>query len=458
MLVVQDRQRLLKQSLVKGVCTIGFISCSVYIHHLVKLNVKQPFIDEIFHLRQTHTYCQGLWREWDSKITTPPGLYILGVAYGRTLEFISGVQGLCSDYNVLRSLNLLGGVVVLPLVARAMNLGSRYWSINIASQPLLFTYYYLFYTDIWSTILIMTSLMLVIKRPLWGGITTSCWLSAVVAFASLWFRQTNIIWLAFIALVFLDSRIQPRTNDLVKVAIELPKVLLSNWKLILPFIGNFVAFVVFLKINGGITFGDKENHQVNAHLVQIFYCFTFISFFTWPVWLDSRKLRRYFIFLCGGGTALVIFNAITLFGIKWIIETFTIVHPFLLADNRHFTFYIFKKILSNKRSFLVTIPIYHFSTWNIFDCLRGSRRSSSLVIVVYFVATILTLVPSPLFEPRYYIVPLVVFRFLIQPVDSSRHVLEFIWLNFINVITQLIFFNYEFTWASEPGLVQRIIW
>ena len=37
----------------------------------------------------------------------------------------------------------------------------NFWSINIISQPLLFTYYFLFYTDVWSTILIILSLGLI---------------------------------------------------------------------------------------------------------------------------------------------------------------------------------------------------------------------------------------------------------------------------------------------------------
>lgn len=452
--MIQDKRDMITRSLVKGGLTLGFLCCSVYIHHLVKLKVQQPFIDEIFHLRQTARYCEGRWSEWDNKITTPPGLYVLGVGYGRALELVSRISSLCADYNVLRSLNLVGGVVVLPLVAQSINVGSRYWSINIASQPLLFPYYFLFYTDVWSTVLLVISLALVIRRPL--GVIASCWASALVGFLSLWFRQTNIVWLAFVLLVFLETRFPPRTNDLLKIIQQAPKVALSNWLSIVPFALNFVAFIAFLKINGGITFGDKENHQVNAHLVQVFYCYAFISAFTWPVWLDDHKIRKYVKFVFGSIPG-ILFNVAAIYATKLIIDKFTIVHPFLLADNRHYTFYIFKKIISNKFSPIVTIPVYHFSTWNIVDSLRSSRRSP-LVIILFFIASIITLVPSPLFEPRYYIVPLVLFRLLIQPVDSSRNILEFAYLNSINALTQVIFFNYEFTWASEPGLIQRIIW
>lgn len=33
--------------------------------------------DEVFHIPQAQKYCQGKFKEWDDKITTPPGLYVL---------------------------------------------------------------------------------------------------------------------------------------------------------------------------------------------------------------------------------------------------------------------------------------------------------------------------------------------------------------------------------------------
>ena len=42
--------------------------------------------DEPFHARQTRQYCTGNWADWDPKITTFPGLYLVGVAYARLLQ------------------------------------------------------------------------------------------------------------------------------------------------------------------------------------------------------------------------------------------------------------------------------------------------------------------------------------------------------------------------------------
>lgn len=45
-------------------------------HHdqLAGLSISWFVQDEIFHVGQAQTYCAGRLREWDPKITTPPGL------------------------------------------------------------------------------------------------------------------------------------------------------------------------------------------------------------------------------------------------------------------------------------------------------------------------------------------------------------------------------------------------
>lgn len=32
--------------------------------------------DEVFHIPQAQVYCEGRYRDWDDKITTPPGLFV----------------------------------------------------------------------------------------------------------------------------------------------------------------------------------------------------------------------------------------------------------------------------------------------------------------------------------------------------------------------------------------------
>jgi alpha-1,2-glucosyltransferase len=68
--------------------------------------------DEIFHAPQTQKYCQGRLSEWDPKITTFPGLYLLAAPYAVAVNWMQRVllpsspETACT-IAVLRSINIL---------------------------------------------------------------------------------------------------------------------------------------------------------------------------------------------------------------------------------------------------------------------------------------------------------------------------------------------------------------
>ncbi|CAI5758560.1 unnamed protein product [Candida verbasci] len=436
-------QNTLYNSWVKYITSISFVIGSIIAFILVNQKLDSPFIDEIFHLKQCQRYYNYNYH-WDNKITTPPGLYYLGFLYSKLMSIVFGVP---FSYEILRSLNLIGGLSILPLVLKRVfkkYKNGQFWTVNIISQPLLFTYYHLFYTDIWSTIFIVLSLSLITNKNNQKPV-----LSGLIGFISLWFRQTNIVWLAFIATVFIDKKIMP--TDSIDRAYQFIKKSFQHWKSLLPYLINFILFIIFLKVNGGITLGDKDNHKVELHVVQVFYCFTFINFFTLPIWFNKTTFIRYFRYWIQFYGLNIVLNLALLGLIKYIIDNFTVVHPFLLADNRHYTFYIYRKLLKPKYSQFISIPLYHFATYNIITQLN---KLSFISIIAFIMSICLTIIPSPLFEPRYYIIPLIIFRLYIK---SNNELLEFIWLNSINIATTFIFLSYEFSWASELTK-QRIIW
>ncbi len=123
-------------------------------------------------------------------------------------------------------------------------------------------------------------------------------------------------------------------------------------------------------------------------------------------------------------------------------------HPFILADNRHYTFYLWKNVFArNEMNRYLLVPLYLFGFWsarNVFGesvlslfylntmrnmiigctypsctyyCLRNTltnvqggpccvgRNRSLLWQLVFWVCTAAALVPSPLLEFRYFIVP-----------------------------------------------------
>ncbi|KAG5983121.1 hypothetical protein E4U55_000765 [Claviceps digitariae] len=271
-------------------------------------------------------------------------------------------------------------------------------------------------------------------------------------------------------------------------------------------------------------------------------CLIFAS--TVPIWL------LYLLATVAASAAVVKFN--------------TIVHPFTLADNRHYMFYIFRYTIrqGNLVRFLLIIP-YTLTRWMVWGTLAGcpdwiastrnalssssrnsvpptpgpftnhafwivhgsqnrqarapdprdtktdaaptprqvdrpqsrdpipetdplaiSRNSiSTSTGLVFLLATTLSLMTAPLVEPRYFIIPWLMWRLLIpawrinphpsptpaQPLPLSerydmRLVLETIWHMAINLATGYIFLTKPYVWKDENGAVldggrlQRFMW
>ncbi|SCU99368.1 LADA_0H19306g1_1 [Lachancea dasiensis] len=465
---------------------IGFLLCFWKVTTSV---VPQQFIDEIFHVPQTIRYIKGEWGEWDPKITTPPGLYVLGwVNYHICRSFSSW-----TTLTILRLTNFIGGVVIFPIVVlRPLFLFNAigFWPVSLMCFPLLVTYFYLYYTDVWSSIFIIESLTLAITLPF--GEKVSIWLSALCGLISCLFRQTNIVWTLFVMVVVIERRalIQRdfntvHLNNYLKFIIHT----LENFnQLVLPYCLNFMLFITFVLYNRSLTLGDKDNHTAGVHLAQFFYCVTFIMFLSLPIWVSKISLHYYYK-RTGGKKFKTLAELV---GLMMVIRYFTVVHPFLLADNRHYTFYLFKKIMMRNFWFkYILMPwVYHFATFHYIEIMRTKIMQFHPVLPIeiknptelpvqlthiswtaLIICTLLTVVPSPLFEPRYYILPFMFWRVFLTPVPENildesdpgelkfcrRLGLELVWFLCINALTMLIFCFRSFAWDGEAYL-QRIIW
>lgn len=92
-------------------CVVLAVSTShVLLQMLFARWAPEPYMDEIFHVPQTQQYCAGHWDVWDPKITTFPGLYVVGVVAAR-------ITGSC-DVLTLRALNSVFAVATLLLMRR----------------------------------------------------------------------------------------------------------------------------------------------------------------------------------------------------------------------------------------------------------------------------------------------------------------------------------------------------
>merc|ERR1719414_1331959 len=85
---------------------------------LAVINTVQPapYMDEIFHIPQAQKYCYGKFREWDDKITTLPGLYIVSVGVLNPIS--SWFEQIFCDPIHLRSINVMMSSLTFLILQR----------------------------------------------------------------------------------------------------------------------------------------------------------------------------------------------------------------------------------------------------------------------------------------------------------------------------------------------------
>lgn len=170
-------------------------------------------------------------------------------------------------------------------------------------------------------------------------------------------RQTNIVWILFA--LGTSTLEELRTLGLTNGPLEYDsaKAQLNSignlpWKgvvgTVIKLVGSFspvaILSVTFFLRNGRIVLGDQDNHQASLHWAQPLYCVIMLTMFAWPALLSSISGTSITSFAQWVRSLPLLF-LLTLISLA-AIHYGTIAHPFLLADNRHYTFYIWRKIIN----------------------------------------------------------------------------------------------------------------
>ncbi|KAL6903554.1 hypothetical protein ACP4OV_004367 [Aristida adscensionis] len=483
---------------------------------LVDYIVPEPYMDEIFHVPQAQQYCRGDFLTWDPMITTPPGLYYFSLAYVASLFSGAWMIGLVETFDalcstaVLRSTNILLAMVcgvlfhdlllcIHPGIGKSK---ATIYSILVSLYPVHWFFTFLYYTDVASLAAVLATYLFCLKKRFW--------VSALFGAVSILFRQTNVIWIVFFAANGAVSYVQDlhlkdtvshennklthklnkvvcdcdnkstaqglrrrRTNDPVskqevvresiKVYSSLMEEILdisiklwkSKFKLLIaftPFAVVMVSFIAFVIWNGGIVLGAKEAHMVSLHFAQLLY-FAIVSAAALLPWHFTRSQALDLLYW-SGKNKLAVWMALGLSCTA--VHFFSIAHPYLLADNRHYTFYVWRKIIQiNWMMKYILVPLYLYSWFSIIKILG---RSQTRVWVLSFVFSVgLVLVPAPLVEFRYYTIPFIILV-LHSPVLGHAELLALGSIYaVIDLVTLAMFLFRPFHWEHEPG-TQRFMW
>lgn len=226
------------------------------------------------------------------------------------------------------------------------------------------------------------------------------------------------------------------------------KIIISTAFSLWPFITLAIGFAMFIYFNDfQIVLGDAKAHQPKFHVAQFFYMVAFCAAHTWTQIIPNllSHLRH-----LTDMKSLVLQAVVAV-----LVYYYSYDHPYLLADNRHFTFYIWRRFLANPTMRTTLAPLYVFS-------LRFMTTSTPSVHIfhkiLFIIASLLVLVPAHLFEMRYYIIPYVLWR--LSTVNNSRKSLLFLEIISQAVIFAAVFVLFlfkTFEWSNEPGVKQRFM-
>ncbi len=570
--------------LAQHIPTLIFLLVTVLTAALINRTQPTPYIDEIFHVPQAQRFCSALahaspsqiWAqlgsvEYDNKLTTPPGVYLVSVALAKVLP---GWR--CSDVVWLRSTNLVLLLTLPVLIARIIGkneqppsyassasnavripeqrrpvsrqhiralqdrakhdrapapappsappsvvqrsqgnaalpvrLKRREASVytmgvacTISMLPPLWFFGFLYYTDVASVWLVLACIVLY-DRLTAAPSLHSLALAGTASLLAVLVRQTNLVWVGFAAgqatlaatqSASTSSGLVVEMRDVVLLAFGRVRGSSRFWTTVawngvamMPMLAGAAWFVCW---NGSIVLGDKANHQAGTHLAQIGYFLLFATAFGLPALVLSLGSPAQSH--AGAGSVLTPVRGavravgVRMFGTLWrtlctlliavlfwaAAAYYTIEHPFLLADNRHYTFYLwrlFQRPLLRMQPRFALVPLYVFTLYAWAQALV--RRTSVLRAILLGCATAATLVPTPLVEPRYFAVPYVLLRVYSQPVEREGRV-KWVYLAAeagvlaaVNLATVGLFVGRPFEWAPtavdqarNEATTMRFIW
>ncbi|XP_050412471.1 putative Dol-P-Glc:Glc(2)Man(9)GlcNAc(2)-PP-Dol alpha-1,2-glucosyltransferase [Patella vulgata] len=438
----------------------------------------KPYMDEIFHVPQAKRFCDGNYSYWDPMITTLPGLYIVSVVILKPLSLIlPHTQDVCSTHN-LRAVNLLfmaGNMFLLYLIIKRIHVNNKMISNStlvlnawtLAFFPVLYFFSWMYYTDPGAVFFTLLMYYLNLK--------SSHFVSAIFGVVAIVFRQTNIIWVLFVLgltkgrqliiwmeqekkditrmtdlrtlitlfnLIFKSVRHKPsRIFELIQAIVK------STW----CYIAVVISFITFVFINGGIVVGDKSHHQACLNFPQIFYFLCVTLAFSCMHIASPSKIVYFLKFSFQSPVKVSVFVLLA----YYLIANYTYVHEYLLADNRHYPFYVWSKIFKRHENVKYgLIVVYLFAAIAVSKALENKDVFWKIVFLICLCACS---IPQKLLEFRYFIIPYLIFRVNITVTSKFKLFLELLLYISINVLTVYIFIYKTFKWSDSDDL-QRFMW
>ncbi|RYY74811.1 MAG: hypothetical protein EOO52_10815 [Gammaproteobacteria bacterium] len=365
----QSTKSVLPQTVVLAL--IVFIT-AIFGYFIISLNTTLH-ADEGFHAGQIWLFYSGEDR-LAGNITVPPTYHYI---IGKIVKFTGGYHD-----NLLRFISLCIGLLsvsVIYLAAKFYN-GERAWekTLLVYFTPLIFPYFFVLYTDIWSLGAIALSLLLALKRRFY--------FAGLAGGLAVLIRQDNVAWIGLIYLYVCFELINKidKTNLLRFVHNAFTKGAVFNLV--------FLGFLAFVYINGGVAIGDSEAHKIssfnlsNLHVFLMCCWFLFLPFHIQQIPVILPLLRRPVTIIC------------LFIGFVVYVGTLKNIHSY---NQIMYDYFIHNALIHFLTDFpLIKIFSFFLVAWTLLSLIKmplPDRRWGFLIPVA-----ILAAITHPLIEPRYY--------------------------------------------------------
>lgn len=351
--------------------------------------------DEGYHWSQIVTFLNG--GQYSTAISPLPGYHL-------TMTYLIKMLSLGESLLAARCLNwflALSSLGFFFWMIRRSDEGNPYaLSFQMYLSPIIFPFFFLIYTDLTSLSLVLLSLLLTLE----GRYR----LAATVAGISLFFRQTNIMWLfLFWMLALSDTGFFNSLRNIKGFGdFKLREFAGPLYKTyIFPIL--CMVFVGFVVINKGVAMGEADVHTFKlVYPTQIFMLLCALFFLFIPMHVKNAPA----IWRLLKSQPLLPFLGAFLYAVYMI--TFDATH-----DYNYNSFYLRNWLLNWLRDDALNQSLLFMPMlWAFYSLLLTPFREKKYYW--FYPVTILYLLPIGLIEPRYFIVPVVLFTLFRKPMDD----------------------------------------
>ncbi|GAB2903204.1 hypothetical protein GCM10027046_35660 [Uliginosibacterium flavum] len=319
-------------------------------------------------------------------------------SYHAVLALVAKLLGYYSD-SLHRLVTLLVGLAMPWLAFRMVKLhaplaaGRR--AVQLFYFPILFPFFFLIYTDVWTTTaIIATCLCAMNRRFLLAGLTG---LVAVLL------RQDAVIWvgLAWLLVAFDGSSMNLRQ-------LEWRKIIANACVRGLPLLAVMLLFVGFVFWNKGVAVGDRSQHQSGFTVTNI-YVFLFCG---WLMFLPMNLEAVPRILTLLRKPAVV---ACLILGFLIYMGSYSNTHGY---NGEGMRFWLHNELLYWPTKFLSVRALAYLGVAWMALTLCVTRLAQPRFYWLYAVA-VLAAAMHPLIEPRYYLPGLLLLQICRPELDET---------------------------------------